>query len=220
MFVNEKNAREEKIENSREPKTKYSMETKTCGIVNLRNCNGPGRAALARTAECVTRNTRVVCEGRPGMARHHAVVCGELCAGWGHARPVVERPIADLAGRLAAPQAACRTCGTPRPCCNPPVVAPDGLAPVCQPRVPRLHAPAVHKNERRRALQTERPVAPPAVVGARRARVGKAGDGGVKKWEGLSSWFTFSENHFRLAHPVSWIGQSGRPTSGCGLASG
>ena len=33
MFVNEKNAREEKIENSREPKTKYRMETKTCGIV-------------------------------------------------------------------------------------------------------------------------------------------------------------------------------------------
>ena len=30
-----------RIENDREPKNKYSMGTKSCGIVTLRNCNGP-----------------------------------------------------------------------------------------------------------------------------------------------------------------------------------
>ena len=36
-----KNVEGPKVENHRESKSKYGIETKSCGIVNLRNCNGP-----------------------------------------------------------------------------------------------------------------------------------------------------------------------------------
>ena len=38
-----KNVEGPKVENHRESKSKYGIETKSCGIVNLRNCNGPSQ---------------------------------------------------------------------------------------------------------------------------------------------------------------------------------
>ena len=37
-----------RIENHRESKSKYSIETKSCGIVTLRNCNGPVLAEVIK----------------------------------------------------------------------------------------------------------------------------------------------------------------------------
>ena len=45
-----KNVEGPKVENHRESKSKYGIETKSCGIVNLRNCNGPLHNAISASS--------------------------------------------------------------------------------------------------------------------------------------------------------------------------
>ena len=48
-----KNVEGPKVENHRESKSKYGIETKSCGIVTLRNCNGPAEITKKMAPETI-----------------------------------------------------------------------------------------------------------------------------------------------------------------------